>query len=94
MSYQVAFGTDTESIEDPSQLVLLTMPDTCADLDADELAEYINLYYGSADVSVEPLVGLNDVIDAVLLAMHAEGFGADTKARIIATLCDAIDNNS
>ena len=93
MTYQIAFGTDTETIEDPDQLVLLSLPDTCADLDGDDLIDYINAYYGSADVSVEPLVGLNDVLDSLRLALSAHSISPGDTESIIATLTDALDNN-
>lgn len=41
----------------------------------------------------EVLVAWDDIVDAFLLAMHAEGLDHDTKARIITTVRDAVDNN-
>lgn len=40
------------------------------------------------------LVAWDDIVDSFLLAMHAEGLDHDTKARIVTTVRDAIDNNS
>lgn len=92
MNYQIAFGTDTESIEDPNQLVLLTLPDECADMDTDELSVFLDENW--MEVDSQPLVGLTEVIDSFLLAMHAEGIDHDTRARIVTTVRDAVDNNS
>lgn len=90
--YQIAYGSDTGSIEDPDQLVLLTMPDECADMDTDDLEDYIRDSAGPIDS--QPLVGFNDMREATDLAMQAEGIDAATRLRIWQTIFDAVDNAS
>jgi len=40
------------------------------------------------------LVAWDDIVESFLLAMHAEGLDHDTRARIVTTVRDAVDNNS
>lgn len=86
---KVIYGTDTESIEDYAQCVVLLVPD---DADYDQLLEGAD----PADlpgIESQTIVTWEDTVDAFLLAMQAEGLDHDTRARIVATVRDAIDNN-
>ena len=85
--YRIAFGMDTETLEDPYQLVLATMPLEAAEMDIDELADYIGT---SDEVTTQSLVPLEDTLDAVRLAVLGEGLETDTADRIISTVRDAL----
>ena len=81
---RIAYGLDTGSIEDPKQLVLVDVPDGLDD--ADEIEAHLR--------SVEPfpfqrLVGLDDVLETLALALSAEGYSALTK-RVTADLLRAL----
>ena len=60
---------------------------------AESLAHPLLVTEDGGALGGQPLVGLDDVIDSFLLAMHAEGIDHDTKARIVTTVRDAVDNN-
>lgn len=92
MTYQIAYGSETKTLEDPDQLVLITLPGECADMESDDLVAFINDNW--TDNYQQSLVGVDDVIDSFLLAMYAEGIDYDTRERIITTVRDAIDNNA
>jgi hypothetical protein len=92
MSYQIAYGAETESIEDPDQLVLLTLPDHCADMDTDDLSAFIEANW--TESWGQSLVGVDDVVESLRLALSAHGIDPATGESIIATLTDAIDNNA
>lgn len=94
MSYQIAYGLDTESIEDPSQIVLLTVPDEWADLDNDEFCATVADEWTSGKVKVDPLVPLEDTLVSVVLALLAEGIGEEKAMQIRQTVRDAVDNAS
>jgi hypothetical protein len=86
---KIIYGTDTGSIEDYAQCVVLLVSDDAA---YDELLEGRD----PADlegIEAQTLVTWEDTVDALLLAMRAEGIDTPTQARIIATVRDAIDNN-
>lgn len=91
MTYLIAYGTDTESIEDPDQLVLLSLPDECSEMDTDDLVEYLN--DSGNEAYSQPLVGLNDVLESITLALAAEGVDPAVIDRALATVFDAVDNN-
>jgi hypothetical protein len=71
VSYTIAYGTETESLEDPDQLVLVTGPDEWADLDSDDLVQAIRNTMYDEDSLVEPLVGIQQVLDALELLVPA-----------------------
>jgi hypothetical protein len=48
----------------------------------------------AANGEVRVMVAWDDIVDAFLLAMHAEGLDHDTRARIVTTVRDAVDNNT
>ena len=92
--YNVAYGTDTESIEDPDQIVLLSLPDEWADLDTDELGWAIkDNWTDPAVVKWTELVPLRDVVDSFRLAMAGEQIEPAAVERIVLTVEDAIVNN-
>lgn len=96
MAYQIAYGTDTESIEDADQLMLLTLPDECENMESDDLIDFIKDNWGTADVSAEPLVGFNDVQDAlrlILTALKGEVLTTPLIETVLRSLYDAVDNN-
>lgn len=92
--YRIAYGMDTDSLEDPDQLVLLTLPGKCADMNSDDLGLYINTYWGDPNVQSQPLVGMSDVIDALRLVLAASDVDAKEQTDIVAHLLSAMGNNS
>lgn len=92
MSYQIAYGLDTESIEDPDQLVLLSVPDEWADLDNDEFCSTVADEWTSGKVKIDPLVPLEHVLDRVVLAMLSLGVSHETAVQVRQTVRDAVDN--
>lgn len=90
MTYRLAFGVDTESLEDPSQLVLVDLPDECDLWDSDGVIDYINTH----GVPQQPLVGLHDVLDSMGLAMQGEGLSPEVVAAVRGTILDAVFNNA
>lgn len=94
MPYQIAYGRDTESLEDPTQLALLTLPDECSDMDSDELTEFINENWEDPEfMTVQDLVPGADVMESFALAMDGEGINPDMVSRILSTVADALGNN-
>ena len=94
MSYQIAYGLDTESLEDPAQIVLLTVPDEWADLDNDEFCATVADEWTSGKVKIDPLVPLEDTLVKVVLALLAEGIDDEKAMQIRQTVRDAVDNAS
>ena len=94
MTYQIAYGVDTESLEDPSQIVLLSVPDEWADLDNDEFCATVADEWTTGKVKIDPLVPLEHTLDRVVLALLAEGIGHATAAQVRETVRDALDNAS
>lgn len=93
MTYRIAFGVDTGSLEDPDQLVLMSLPDECAEMESEELLQWINENKDAH--SAQPLVGLNDVKESLELILGAEiPDDADLRARITESLIDAFVNNT
>jgi len=95
-NYTIAYGKDTESLEDPDQLVLVTCPSDWADLESDELIGKISDHWAALDV--QNLVGIQDVFDSLKLiipttpGIHPSNISATTKF-ILDALFDALDNN-
>jgi hypothetical protein len=79
MSYRIAYGLDTRSIEDPDQLVLMDLPDQCSDMDSEELEDWLNDNEGVH----QPLVGQADLLEKVAEACEREGLNGDMIARIL-----------
>lgn len=97
MAYQIAYGADTDSLEDPDQMCLVTLPDECEDMESDDLIDFIKDNWGTPDVSAEPLVGFNDVQDAlrlILTALKGEVLTTPLIETVLRSLYDAVDNNS
>jgi len=92
MNYQIAYGRDTESLEDPEQVVLLDLPDECSDMDSDELTEWIAENWDWPDMRVQEIVGITDVMESLSLILGAETDAATAK-RILDSLSDALTNN-
>lgn len=98
MTYKVAYGTDTESLEDPYQLVLLYLPDEAEELDSDELTSYINERginedgAGTGLIPATALIPFRDTVESLTLAMAGEEIPTATIDRIIGTLTDALVN--
>jgi hypothetical protein len=86
---KLIYGTDSLNAEDYDQCIILVVPsDTdytyiIEGADPDELP----------DVVQQTIVSWEDTVDAFLLAMMAEGLDHDTRARIVTTVRDAVDNN-
>jgi hypothetical protein len=79
----IAYGRDTKSIEDWSQIVVLDIPD-----DVEDVEEYIeNEAWDEKDV-----VLWNDVLDATTLALVSAGLSAESVVEILATIHDALVN--
>jgi hypothetical protein len=92
MTTKIIYGTETGSIEDYSQCVVVLVPDELAE-DADALEEALTNPDTMYELTTQTLVTWEDTVDSLLLAMRAEGIDTQTQARIIATVRDAIDNN-
>jgi hypothetical protein len=93
MTYQIAYGLETECLEDPDQLALLTLPDGAADLEYEDLVSYINDNWGTDLVKDQPLVGLDDIIESFQLALRAAGVDDVSITDITNTVTDAVSNN-
>lgn len=85
--HKLIYGTDTGSIEDYHQCVVLVLSD-------DEVEQ---LDYETVDPltlgTQQTLCTWEDVVDSFILAARAEGIDGPTLARIIATVRDGLDNN-
>jgi hypothetical protein len=92
MTTKIIYGTDTGSIEDYSQCVVVLVPDDWIE-DADHLERMLLDPDTMYELNTQTIVTWEDTVDALLLAMRAEGIDTQTQARIIATVRDAIDNN-
>lgn len=64
VKYRVIYGFETETIEDPDQIVLLDLPDQCSEMDTEDLETWIVDYW--ADLKKQSILGLNDVIETIL----------------------------
>ena len=99
MTYKLCYGTDTDSLEDPYQIVLLSLPDECSDLDSDALLDYINEHginedgKTRGDIPATALVGYADVVESLRLALSGAGIDEATAHGIVTTLDDAIANS-
>ena len=69
---RIAYGLETGSIEDPVQLVLVDVPDG---LDADGIEAYLR---DAEPFPFQPLIGLDDVLEALALVLDAEGYSGLT----------------
>ncbi len=90
--YQVAYGLDTDSIEDPRQMVLLSVPDEWASLDPADFCAAVADEWTTGKVKTDPLVPLEHILDRVVLAMLTEGVDRETAAQVRETVRDAVDN--
>lgn len=95
--YYIAYGTETETLEDPDQLVLIGCPEEWADLDNDELVR--RFHEDHASVDVQPLVGFQDIIESLRLILQSVGGIHPSNVnrvttQVIDSLIDAVDNNS
>ena len=95
--YYIAYGVDTETLEDPDNLVLVGCPPDWADKDTDELVADINTEWDSLEV--QPLVGFSDVVEALRLIIRSvngihPSHVKHVEMEIINSLTDAVDNNS
>jgi hypothetical protein len=86
---KIIYGTDTGSIEAYDQCVVLLVSDDAAMDDLMEGADPDML----EGVTEQSLVTWEDVRDALVLAMRAEGIDPVTQAKVVLTVLDAIDNN-
>ena len=86
---KIIYGTDTGSIEDYDQCVVLLVSDDASYDDLLEGADPADL----PGIESQTIVTWEDIVDAFLLAMKAEGIDHGTRARIVTTVRDAIDNN-
>jgi len=85
--YKIIYGTDTESIEDYSQCVVLLIPD-----DVDDVEEYLDEHHYD-DVPQQQIVCWEDIVESLALIMDAEGVSATTAQTILLSLGDAVTNN-
>lgn len=93
MNYRIAYGVDTGSIEDHTQLVLLDLPDECADLDTEELGQWITWCWDAPEhIIKQEMVGYTDVIESLALILNAY-LNEDMVSNIITSLNDAFTNN-
>ena len=87
-THKIIYGTDTGSIEAYDQCIVLLVPQ---DMELDELEAALDEDFDQFEA--QRIVTWEDMVDAFLLAMYAEGLDHDTRARIVTTVRDAIDNN-
>lgn len=92
MTYHIAYGIETESLEAPDQLRLLSLPDEVADMDNDDLAAYISDTWTT--IRAQVLVGADDVVQALRMLMRAQKIDNFTVEVVIDGLRDALDNNA
>jgi hypothetical protein len=59
MAYMIAYGVDTETLADPDEMVLLALPEECADMDSEDLESWIRGNWEGIDR--QPLVGQRDM---------------------------------
>lgn len=89
MTYFIAYGTDTESLEDPDQLVLVGCPDDWAELDSDDLAASISHEWQALESrgGIQALVGEKDVLDMLRTiipnAPGLDGLGEESVQRVV-----------
>lgn len=90
-TYNIAYGTDTGSIEDPTQLVLVHCPDDWSDLDTDDLSERLDAEWASLDT--EPLVGMRSMVETLnsVIALTPGVSRADLDT-VIAFVSTALDS--
>jgi len=101
--YRIAFGLDTETIEDPDQMVLLDLPDDFSEVDTEEL-EYLlahdheirqrRMHEPADPFTFQPMIGVQDVIESFVLAMLGEGIPQSQIDVILTTVFDAVTNAS
>ena len=72
---KIAYGLDTGSIEDLAQLVLVAVPDEVAEQGGLFVRDHLVGNFADSQV----LVGLDDVLDALALALSAEGYSSLTE---------------
>jgi hypothetical protein len=90
--HKLIYGTDTGSIEDYGQCVVVLVPDELFE-DYDELEAILGDPDRWDSVTTQTIVTWEDTVDSLILAARAEGIDTQTLARIIATMRDGIDNN-
>ena len=89
---RIAYGVDTKSIEDVSQLVIVEVPQSVMSEheDPDALADYID----NTNLASQSIVGVLDVVDSLRLILHADQQVPDAAVpEIVGSLIDAISNN-
>jgi hypothetical protein len=89
---KLLFCPETGTIEDYSQCVVVLVPDDRFD-DYDRLEEALNNPVEDFEFETQRLCTWEDIVDSFLLAMMAEGLDHDTRARIVTTVRDGLDNN-
>jgi hypothetical protein len=85
--HKIIVGTDTGSIEDYYQCVVLLVPD---EMDAEELEQRLRDDFFQFDQ--QTIVTWEDARDAFDLAMQAHNIGPAVRASVIATAFDGLDN--
>lgn len=87
---KVIYGTETGSIEEYDQCIILLVPD---DIDGDALEEMLEDTDAMAELEVQTVVAWEDVIESIRLAAQAEGVDPEAVHRLLLAVEDAIDNN-
>lgn len=87
MTYAIMYGLDTDSVEDPTQIVYVELPDACGDMDADALINYIN-DNDAPTYTVHPLNRIMAALDKV------DGIGDAEVAAFLHHLTDTPDGES
>jgi hypothetical protein len=65
MTYRIAYGIETETLADPDEMVLLDLPDECADMDSEELEAWIDGNWQTDAIGRQQLVGFGDVVSSL-----------------------------
>jgi len=89
----VLYGMDSGSIEDPDQMVLVRLEGGQDCEDADALEDFIERNWNTTKCATQPVVGLDDVLDSMCLALTAAGVENSVIDEARNTIIDAVGNN-
>ena len=87
MTTKLIYGTDTGSIEDYGQCVILLVPD-----DVEDVEEYVADHKWE-DIPQQTVATLEDVEESLMLILAANQIPSEMAADILTSLLDALDNN-
>ena len=85
--YKVIYGLDTGSIEDATQVVVVTVPES---VDPDDLPDWLAIHYCDADGSI---IGYEEAYESLKLVLKTEITDAELRSRILESFTDACANS-